>query len=142
MRKLFTALLLATVTLVAIAQAPQRAKVILLDAADVEEGKRLSAELEAAQKRFADYQERIEGKYISVEGRCSDFVIIGQKLPDSAYKPCRTRKEGWYGGFEFSEDFKAIVPKAASEPGIRLGGGFCGWSPVTSLGGGAYFTTQ
>jgi hypothetical protein len=80
----------------------QTAKVIELTPAEAKEAKALYAE----QKAVAD---KIEKLRASIE-KAHLIVVTATTYWD---QPTNTLKlQGWYGGFEFSEDFKFIVPVA------------------------------
>lgn len=68
--------------------AAQQAKVIHLKAADQTEAKKLWADLQAAQKAWNEFNAKVEKEYV------------------------KAAKSDFGNGFEFSEDFSVIVPKA------------------------------
>lgn len=102
-------LLIAVMTLISIPVFAQSAKVIQLDTADAAEAKQVYQQMQDAQKAWNDIQKRIASKY--VEER---FVAqTGTKLTKN--------KKGWENGFNFSEDFKSIVPMITVTSGIGSG---------------------
>lgn len=97
---------------------PQTAKVIVLSPADAAEAKRLYAEKANVEKKIAELQARIRDAYIGVpviqEGNPKRYVC--PKDSDSTViwgptgGPVRCERNGWNYGFEYSDDFKYIVP--------------------------------
>lgn len=82
----------------------QTAKVIQLSPEDSVTAKSLQDEQTALDKRVADFHDRIVKNYLLVPGAAKQSNIwYGSSYP---YKP------GWVTGlFEYSDDFKFIVPK-------------------------------
>jgi hypothetical protein len=113
----------------------QTAKVIALSPADAAEAKDLYAQRDAINKKIADLQTKVTTKYLMEEkpGPGNSFIAYstwctnpsGQMIacvPTPAEKRARAEqeekekkmhhlelKEGWFS-FEFSDDFKFIVP--------------------------------
>ena len=101
----------------------QNAKVVKLTDADAAEAKRVYAAQEAANKAVADFQEHIKEAYvgkISIIMPSFAWVTIcpqsgpcdpQKKVSPSVPKPENYQfKDDWIGGFEFSDDFRYIVP--------------------------------
>jgi hypothetical protein len=70
----------------------QSRKVIVLDPADANQAKAAYAELADAKGKIAKLESTVKDKYLT-----------------ETVKSCKKRKDGW-GDFEYSEDFKYIVP--------------------------------
>lgn len=105
----------------------QTAKVIALSPADAAEAKSLYAQRDAIEKKIADLHVKIEHAY----------VILAQ--PPEHPDWVMNWKPGWGGGFQFSEDFKFIVPlypHSDISPSIGCGG--INWSGCI---GGQFITT-
>lgn len=121
--------------------AAQTAKVVQLSPVDVAEVKRLYAEKTEIEKKLADFQIKIEHQYISDEvtypttACISGFLVLNPNgtVKSNISSPCNPpkptpeqeknshdwkRKDGWQNGFEYSEDFKFIVPKMTPNSGI------------------------
>jgi hypothetical protein len=84
----------------------QTAKVIALSPEDAELAKSLYNQKTALEKKIADFQDGIKKHYlVEVDKTSSGYCWLG--------KPCPSYRDGWgFGEFEFSEDFKFIVPKS------------------------------
>ena len=75
----------------------QNVKVIALSSADAEQSTKLHEQLKAAQKAVDDFDAQVSHRYTATS--C-----------DALGKDC-SYKDGWSGGFLYSEDWKFIVPK-------------------------------
>jgi hypothetical protein len=98
---LLSVLLLAATTLHA-----QTAKVIQLNPEDAALAKSLHEQKEALDKKIADFDDGVRKHYLletKKEGNILTFAFCSNG-------PCPTYKQGWSGGFEFSDDYKFIVP--------------------------------
>lgn len=114
-------LLLSAVFLAATLHA-QTAKVIQLSPEDAAQAKSLHEQKEALDKKIADLQQKIHDNYLSVEVQypttaCIAFnraeTCIPRKPTPAEEKAARGLgpKKGWESGkFEYSDDFKFIVP--------------------------------
>ena len=89
----------------------QTAKVIQLTPAETAEAKHLQAVQVDISKRMQALRGAIEARYISrsneSDGQCHT-ISVGTYCPRQMF-------EGWSGGFEYSEDFKFIVPVRSSD---------------------------
>ncbi len=117
----------------------QTAKVVQLSPADAAEAKSLYEQKAAIEKKIADLQERISHQYVSDEKVYPTSICISgvsvlhpdgtttsfPSVPCTTLKPTPeqekashyfTIKSGWENGFEFSDEFKFVVPKAYKEP--------------------------
>ena len=97
MKKLIT--IVICIILVAAALVAQTAKVIHLKTEDQVQAKKLYNELQAAQKAWTTFNEKINKDYLHPE------------------------KEVWFNGFEFSEDFTVIVPRTSGQNVLHATGG-------------------
>ena len=125
--------LLATAILVLASSCPaQNAQVVKLNDADALKAKQLWDEQQALTKRTADFRKHIEDAYLSEEKpgplllinnstnvACTlqteeGFVQVVPCQKDSEKKqPSQTHlelKQDWIYGFEYSKDFKYVVP--------------------------------
>lgn len=119
----------------------QTAKVIALSPEDAAQVKSLYEQKAAIEKQLADLQKKIADKYTMVyhdyptsaclqicpngvcpNTPCTDFPKVTEEEKKAAH--VRERAFGWEGGFEFSEDYKFIVPKPYTAPANRWNG--CG----------------
>ncbi len=140
MKSLVVVLLLAGFSLSALGQT---AKVIQLSPEDAAQAKSLYAQQAAIQKKIDALNDKITTQYTSEavpEGNCiatayGSWVFSGpcsgMGAPTSSVKP------GWENGFEFSEDFKFIVPKPIPPQTLSN----CSLSSGCITYGGMYTTT-
>lgn len=119
----------------------QTAKVVILSPEDAAQAKALYEEKAAVEKKIADLQAQISHKYISRELIFPTAACITLERADGTFPDCTPPKptaqqekashewhilEGWNLGFEFSEDFKSIVPKQTpTTPPLSIA---CPWS--------------
>jgi hypothetical protein len=100
----------------------QTAKVIALSSADAATAKQLHDDRVAAEKRESDFRVKIQKTYLVEPQNPSPKGGIF-----SVYSACTSNilyRTGWgCGKFEFSDDFKFVVPKTSAPQGIILGGG-------------------
>jgi hypothetical protein len=82
----------------------QTAQVIPIADSESTEIAALYAQLNSIQQKIEDFDYRIADKYLS-----TDWV-------DSNGRTTRVTKDGWEYGFDFSTDFKFIVPTPAPQP--------------------------
>jgi hypothetical protein len=105
----------------------QSAKVIQVDESDVAKAKQLDDAVAAAESARREFREHIKQKYLQVKTESKDASCVTgwvvsssggiSSTPqtfDSAKLTCA--REGWYFGFEFSSDYKFIVPVAPPPP--------------------------
>ena len=78
----------------------QTAKVVVLKPAEAAQAKKLHEALDAAKKDADDFDNEIAARYTWEE---SGFTVS-----NGAW---HSTKVGWEYGFEFSEDFRFVVPK-------------------------------
>lgn len=88
----------------------QTAKVVQLSAQDAAVAKSLHEQREALDKRIAELDALIAKRYLQ------DTKKDGLTFSLCTSGPCPTYKAGWSGSFEFSEDYKFIVPRTYSPP--------------------------
>lgn len=69
--------------------------------------KSLHEQKEALDNKLADFDAGILKHYLQVSGKSEGLTLFICKQACPGYKP------GWESGFEYSEDFLFIVPKAA-----------------------------
>jgi hypothetical protein len=102
---------MTVVFLAAISLHAQTAKVIALEPADAQKAAKLADELKKAQTAMKDFQIHVQDKYVSKP--CTTIAFAGSegKLQCSIGGGCTCRTDGWEHSFEFSEDYKFIVPK-------------------------------
>lgn len=81
----------------------QTAKVIQLSPEDAAQAKSLYAQKAEIEKKISSLVDGVHDKYL----------IISHHGPDGLYG---IYKDGWNNGFEFSDDYKFIVPKTYSTP--------------------------
>lgn len=87
--------------------AAQTAKVVQLSPEDAKEAKTLHDEQDNLTARMNAFHDRIQRKYLAAkEGESYDGLIW------SSVDKLRI-KSGWFEGFEYSEDFRFIVPIAS-----------------------------
>ena len=84
----------------------QTAKVVQLDAADANHALDLYKAKAAIEKQITDLESQIRSKYLFEGIGCQYLAAPGEHLKD-----CKAPLSGWDYGFEFSTDFKFIVPK-------------------------------
>lgn len=127
------------VFMVATISYPQTAKVIALSPEDAAQAKSLYEQKAAIEKKIVDFQAKIDDKYTMVvhnypTSACITGMSVTHKdgTEENLYvPPCvplkvtpeqekashvREHEFGWQYGFEFSEDYKFIVPKTYSPP--------------------------
>jgi hypothetical protein len=111
----------------------QTAKVIALSPEDAAQAKSLYEQKAALEKKIADFQAKIDDKYTMVyhdyptsaciqlcpngvcpKTPCTDFPKVSEEDKKRAH--VREHEFGWVGGFEFSDDYKFIVPKPYTPP--------------------------
>jgi hypothetical protein len=103
----------------------QTAEVIALDFHDAEEARALYAKQAAVEKQIADFKKMVDEKYLlqqfpykanacicPLEGECNcPAPVLSKREKEEASKPpYRIHLPNW-GVWEFSTDFKFIVPK-------------------------------
>lgn len=94
----------AIILLLVMASSPmsQTAKVIHLKAEDANQAKVLWTRLQLAQKEWDAFRTVVSTRYTStIKAKDGEVGIAGVYY-----------KDGWSGGFEYSDDFLTIVPKA------------------------------
>lgn len=135
MKKLIT--IVICIILVAAALVAQTAKVIHLKTEDQVQAKKLYNDLQAAQKAWDEFNTKIADKY-AAETLHSDGTLIKTCVAVNSKtgkgvncQPATRPKEGWHNGFEFSEDFTAIVPKSTSSYTLSTNG----WGSMTNVPG-------
>ena len=115
--------------------AAQTAKVIPLSASDAAQAKSLYDRQIALNKAKSDFEAIVKDKYLTKESdsilaaTCATLALDGSGISYSSI-PCPDPKahkikipiDGWSNGFEYSEDFKYIVPK---QPVYSLSGTGC-----------------
>lgn len=114
MTKLFLFSILAACSL-----SGQTAKVIQLSPEDAAQAKALHDEQTSLTQRQKDFDNKIEGIYTEVpiptSGKAGQSCVYYDASGYNYYGICgvSTKKNGWNYGFEYSDDFKFIVPKPA-----------------------------
>lgn len=113
--------LMVTMLLLAVSAQAQTAQVIQLSPADAKQAKALHDELATIKARVESFDEGIARKYSGKE--CVSLHVAG------AVVPCTKTDEkaymigvspGWENGFEYSEDYRFIVPKPFSGKEVTL----------------------
>lgn len=141
MKKMILATLVAAVLTASLHA--QSAKVIALSPADAAQAKQLREQLDVATKRLGDFTESIRAKYLTAakedEGHTQthgfSFSFGGKETTHGYWV-----KPGWGdGGFEFSDDFKYIVPQKTLQ---ITGGSSLGCGNWISPAGGTFTTTN
>ena len=102
----------------------QTAKVVALSADDAKTAKSLYDEQAALDKRKAAFEELVRTRYLTVKKGDKEWGDEGVvfSLNGSGTTIKTSYRAGWnYGQFEYSEDFKYIVPKS---PPINGAGSF------------------
>jgi hypothetical protein len=90
----------------------QTAKVIQLSPEDAAKAKDLYAQKADIEKKIADLQAKIAGGYTTEKKEQQYLNCCCCGIKESDGKTYVTQfKDGWGGGFEYSSDFKFIVPK-------------------------------
>ena len=86
----------------------QTANVIELKPEDSTKVQKAWDELQRAQARWKDVNDQIDMQYVEVpyDGSMGNLVISAEVLKNGYH-----RRDGFLAGFEFSTDFKYIVPK-------------------------------
>jgi hypothetical protein len=124
----------------------QTAKVVQLSPQDAEKARQLYDAAQAAQKAYEDFRTEVAHKYIDYVSATNgdSLVMCGTFTPGGLYQaaPCPGDKPSdvvktfmpqasWENGFDFSADFKYIVP--ANPPRASTGayyGGAQSWNCV------------
>jgi hypothetical protein len=111
----------------------QTAEVIALDFHDAEEARALYAKQAAVEKQIADFKKMVDEKYLweqapykanacicPLEGECNcPAPVLSKREKEEASKPpYRVHLINW-GVWEFSTDFKFIVPNKYEPPTSR-----------------------
>lgn len=125
-------LIVIAVLAVATICSSQTAKVIQLDPADAAEAQSLDAQMKALVARQEAFHKSVVEKYlVTKDGRFGDYPYESSNLLSAAKKARKEEdanrrwvKMGWdQGEFEYSEDFKFIVPKQIAPIGpFTIGG--------------------
>ena len=95
----------------------QTAQVIELSPAEGKQAMDLYAQKTAIEKKIEDFRQTIQNKYVSEKVPSDGFVVCAGVTngyltcppPDTTIIP----KNGWEYGFQFSDDFRFIVPKTS-----------------------------
>ena len=104
------------VLLLSIAAFTQAGKVLELDLADAKEAKSAYDDMTRANKRMADFNQRMREKYLVVkDGSDSAASNIATCLTGTA-NGCAYYRKGWENGFEYSDDFRFMVPSPYKPP--------------------------
>jgi hypothetical protein len=135
-------LLVAVVLLAASGVLAQTANVIELSPVDAARAQKAWDTLQRAQAEWKETQKDMEVKYVPLgaKGHCT-IATDGRCLSDE-----------WINGFEFSKDFKAIVPKTWTQTWTAGGNTILtpayptypcwGWTTPTCVGTGCTFKYQ
>ncbi len=108
--KIAIVILLATLT-----AAGQTAKVIQLEPADAAQAKLLHEQAVAAAKKEVDFMETVRWKYLKSNNAYTSIHLFVS--PNNMNEEHYDLKSGWGDGtFEFSEDFRFIVPSTPQKP--------------------------
>jgi hypothetical protein len=131
----------------------QTAKVVQLSPQDAIKAKQLYDAQVAAEKAYTDFRIDIGNRYVSHEvtspaTACAVIVTPGQSIDFSASctppKPTPDQEaashsfqfnQGWWEGFDFSEDFKFIVPKDYPKYPTTSGGMGCSYVTPALMNG-------
>lgn len=101
----------------------QEAHVIALKSNDAAHARCTYERLQKAQKEWEEVKEQIQADYVTVEGKPGTIILA---VP----------KQGFENGFQFSEDFKYIVPKLVGTTGtLQLSPGSWGEGCLCSYAG-------
>ena len=133
----------------------QTAKVVALSPEDAAKAKRLYDAKIAAEMAYAEFQQDIANRYVSHEvispATACATICTQQSCPSTSCTPPKPTPEqekashsfqlnhGWWDGFNFSEDFRFIVPQEAPKLPTQSGGTYP-WNCVTLTSG--TFTPQ
>lgn len=120
--------ILAVLLLTAIGAFSQTARVIQLDKPDAQEAKQKWEKLQAAQAEWDAFQERVKNDYTLVSPANKEAGNIISSGPNNL-----AVRKGFESGFEFSADFKFIVPKVYPAPQPQACGAFSNWNCGTNL---------
>jgi hypothetical protein len=121
-------LLTVVVLIVAGSIGAQEARVIPLKSEDAAHARCTWERLQKAQKEWDDVQESVRNDYVLVPENDKDASNVVLSIQGGAH----TYRRGFESGFEFSSDFKYIVPKAVNYTTVQ---------PCTSfLANGSCFT--
>lgn len=101
----------------------QTAKVIQLSPEDAAQAKALYAQKADIEKQIAGLEQKITTKYLAKDKSSSFWVFNNQ---ESSPWP-------WLNGFEYSDDFKFIVPNKAA-PAYNGNSSLCNWFTPASSG--------
>lgn len=105
-------------TMLTMISSAQTAKVIQLSQDDAKQAKALTDEQTALDKRKAEFEEAIRTRYLTVIRGDKDWGDTSVQIWNGA--GVKSYRAGWdTGRFEYSEDFKFIVPKTV--PSIGYG---------------------
>lgn len=118
-----------------LAAAGQTAKVIALTPEDAKTAQELDQQVTTALKRQSDFREKLRLKYI---GGAPAGVGLTFCLSSTGCAPTKhdwkDPKLGWENGFEFSDDWKYIVPITfRPSTSISGGGSFYGCNTLTTV---------
>lgn len=142
-----TIVVLAALMVGCLASQAQTAKVAILSPEDAQMAKSLHDRIVDLEKEKADFDKKIEEKYLKVEREvlepwCFRNDSSGLISPAPCdVKTAKTHKKefvlapGWENGFEFDDKFLSVVPK--QKPSIIYSGGMQGYynciSPTNPL---------
>lgn len=104
----------------------QTAQVIQIDPGDADHMKVLYDKLQAAQKEYDSYRGLIETKYLQPNCRTAK-----NGTGDSAWTcGVSSLSYKWAGGFDFTSDFRFIVPSQDDSKKASLLSNFCWSAPI------------
>ena len=114
----------------------QTAKVVVLSQDDAAQAKNLYDQQKALDKAKADFEQKIYDKYLTVEKDQNEGITCftsgngfaqvkpcDPPAPENKYK-VKVAREGWSGGFEYSEDFKSELARRVSAVCQRVASSF------------------